>query len=202
MEENIMAAKVYVVFHSFYGHIYELAKAEVEGVKLFRVAETVPEDILVKSGAKAAQAAFADVPVIQPDQLAEADGIIFGTPTRYGNATSQMRSFIDQTGPLFAKGLLVNKIGGVFTSSNTQHGGQETTIITMAITLLHHGMIVVGIPYSEAGLFEAKEVSGGSPYGASTIAGADGSRQPSANELNLARAQGKRVAELAKKFKG
>ena len=132
--------------------------------------------------------------------MAEADAIIFGTPTRFGNMCAQMRNFLDQTGGLWAKGGLIGKVGSVFTSTATQHGGQETTITSFHTTLLHHGMIIVGVPYSEQGLSAIKEVSGGSPYGASTIAGPDGSRQPSENELALARAQGQRVAEITKRL--
>jgi len=201
-------AKVQVVFYSMYGHIYTMAEAvaagarEVEGteVTLYRVADLVSDEALERSGAKTAQAPFIHIPVIEPDQLTEADAIIFGTPTRFGNMCAQMRNFLDQTGRLWATGALINKIGSVFTSTATQHGGQETTITSFHSTLLHHGMIVVGVPYSEPGLLNMKEITGGSPYGAGTLAGGDGSRRPTENELTIARAQGRRVAELARKL--
>lgn len=200
-----MATKVQVVFYSMYGHIYKLAEAvaagarEVAGseVSLYQVAELVPGDVLEKSGAKAARAAFAHVPVIKPDQLAEADAIIFGTPTRFGNMCAQMRNFLDQTGGLWMKGSLIGKVGSVFTSTASQHGGQETTITSFHSTLLHHGMILIGVPYSEPRLLDMSQVSGGTPYGASTLTGGDGSRQPSENELAIARFQGRHVAEIA-----
>lgn len=205
-----MAAKVYVVFYSMYGHTYRMAEAVAEGarevpgveVSLFQVAELVSEEVLEASGARAARAAFAHVPVIEPDQLAEADAIIFGTPTRFGNMTAQMRNLLDQTGGLWAKGALIGKIGSVFTSTGSQHGGHEATILSSYITLLHHGMIIVGVPYSEARLLNMEEITGGSPYGAGTLANVDGSRMPSENELAIARAQGRRVAELAARLAG
>jgi len=205
-----MSVKVQVVFYSMYGHIYKMAEAVVAGarevpgteVSLYQVAELVPEEALVKSGAKAARAAFAHIPVAKPAQLAEADAIIFGTPTRFGNMCAQMRNFLDQTGQLWAQGALVGKVGSVFASTATQHGGQETTITSFHTTLLHHGMIIVGVPYSEQRLVNMNEITGGSPYGASTLAGGDGSRQPSKNELAIARTQGRRVAEIARKLKG
>jgi NAD(P)H dehydrogenase (quinone) len=202
--------KIYVVFYSMYGHIHTMAEAVVEGARqvegadvgLFQVAEIVPDEVLERSGAKAARASFAHVPVIKPEQLAEADAVIFGTPTRFGNMCAQMRNFLDQTGGLWAKGALIGKIGSVFASTGTQHGGQETTITSFHTTLLHHGMILVGVPYSEPGLTVMTEITGGTPYGATTLAGADGSRRPTENELQLARAQGRRVAEIAKKLAG
>jgi NAD(P)H dehydrogenase (quinone) len=205
-----MSVKVQVVFYSMYGHIYKMAEAVVAGarevpgteVSLYQVSELVPEEALVKSGAKAARAAFAHIPVAKPAQLAEADAIIFGTPTRFGNMCAQMRNFLDQTGQLWAQGALVGKVGSVFASTATQHGGQETTITSFHTTLLHHGMIIVGVPYSEQRLVNMNEITGGSPYGASTLAGGDGSRQPSKNELAIARTQGRRVAEIARKLKG
>ncbi|MBP7831240.1 MAG: NAD(P)H:quinone oxidoreductase [Kiritimatiellae bacterium] len=205
-----MSAKVYVVFYSTYGHVYKMAEAvaagakEVSGaeVKLFQVPELMPDAALVKSGAKAARQAFARVPVIQPDQLAEADAVIFGTPTRFGNMSAQMRNFLDQTGGLWMKGALVGKVGSVFVSTATQHGGQETTITSFHTTLFHHGMIVVGVPYAEPRLLNMQEISGGTPYGASTIAGGDGSRSPSENELAIARFQGRHVAQIAAKLRG
>jgi NAD(P)H dehydrogenase (quinone) len=205
-----MAAKVYVVFYSMYGHIYRMAEAvaagarEVEGteVSLYQVPELVPDEALEKSGAKAARAAFSHVPVIEPDELAEADAIIFGTPTRFGNMCAQMRNLLDRTGSLWMSGALVGKVGSVFTSTASQHGGQETTITSFHSTLLHQGMIIVGVPYSEQRLLNMDEITGGSPYGASTLAGADGSRQPSENELAIARFQGRHVATIARKLKG
>lgn len=197
--------KIQVVFYSMYGHIHLMAKAVVEGAStvdgaeasLWRVPELVPEDQLVASGAKAAQSAFSQVPVIAPQQLAEADAIIFGTPTRFGNMAAQMRNFLDQTGQLWLEGSLVGKVGSVFTSTATQHGGQESTILSFHTTLLHQGMIIVGLPYSEQRQMTMSEISGGSPYGASTIAGPDGSRMPSDNELAMARFQGQHVAQIA-----
>jgi NAD(P)H:quinone oxidoreductase type IV len=202
--------KVKVVFYSMYGHIYRMAEAvaagarEVDGAKveLLQVPELVPDAALEKSGAKKARQAFAHVPVAKVTDLADADAIIFGTPTRYGNMCAQMRNFLDQTGGLWAQNALVGKVGSVFTSSNTQHGGQETTIISFHSTLLHLGMIIVGLPYSETRQSIMDEITGGSPYGASTIAGADGSRLPSENELAMARFQGRHVATIAKKLAG
>lgn len=169
---------------------------------LYQVPELVPEAVLEKSGAKAARAAFAHVPVITPAQLAEADAVIFGTPTRFGNMCAQMRNFLDQTGGLWMKGALIGKVGSVFASTATQHGGQETTLTSFHTTLLHHGMVIVGVPYSEPRQMTLAEISGGSPYGASTITGGDGSRQPSENELAIARFQGKHVAMIAKRLAG
>jgi NAD(P)H:quinone oxidoreductase type IV len=204
-----MKVKIYVVFYSMYGHVYRLAEAVAEGarevpdaeVTLFQVPELVPDDVLERTGAKAARAAFAHVPVIQPAQLAEADALIFGTPTRFGNMAAQMRNFLDQTGPLWQAGALIGKVGSVFTSTASQHGGQETTLISFHTTLLHHGMIVVGVPYSAAEMLTMGEISGGTPYGASTITGPDGKRMPSANELAIARFQGRHVAEIARRLK-
>jgi NAD(P)H dehydrogenase (quinone) len=203
-------AKIQVVFYSMYGHIYRLAEAVAEGarqvsnteVALYQVPELVPEEALEKSGAKAARKAFAHIPVAQPDKLAEADAIIFGTPTRFGNMCAQMRNFLDQTGSLWMKGALIGKVGSVFASTATQHGGQETTITSFHTTLLHHGMIIVGVPYSQQGLLNMKEITGGTPYGATTLAAADGSRQPTENELAIARFQGKHVAEITHKLCG
>ena len=204
-----MATSIQVVFYSMYGHIYKMAEAIAAGareaadteVSVYQVAELTPDDVLEKSGAKAARAAFAHIPFATPDQLADADAIIFGAPTRYGNMCAQMRNFLDQTGGLWMKGALIGKIGSVFTSSATQHGGQETTITSFHTTLLHQGMIIVGVPYSEQRQMKLDEITGGSPYGASTITGGDGSRQPSANELAIARFQGKHVATLAGQLK-
>ncbi len=202
--------KVQIVFYSMYGHIYRMAEAvtagvgEVDGAEavLMQVPELVPDAVLEKSGAKAARAAFAHVPVARPEQLAEADAVIFGTPTRFGNMCAQMRNFLDQTGGLWLKGALVGKLGSVFASTGTQHGGQETTITSFHSTLLHLGFIIVGVPYTEQRLMVMDEVTGGAPYGATTLAGADGSRQPSENELAIARFQGRHVAEIAKKLAG
>lgn len=200
--------KVKVVFYSMYGHIYRMAEAVAEGarevadteVELLQVPELMPEEVLERSGAKQARAAFAHIPVAKPDDLADADAVILGTPTRFGNMCAQMRNFLDQTGPLWAKNALVGKVGSVFTSSNTQHGGQETTITSSHSTLLHLGMVVVGLPYSEVRQTTLDEITGGSPYGASTIAGPDGSRMPSENELAMARFQGRHVATIAAKL--
>ena len=202
--------KVLVVFYSTYGHIYQMAEAVAKGVKqvkgaevaLRRVPETLPEDVLAAMGAIDAQKAFADVPVCTVEELAEADAVIFGTPTRFGNMCGQMRQFLDATGGLWANGSLVGKVGSVFASSATQHGGQESTILSFHITLLHHGFVVVGLPYAFQGQMRIDEITGGSPYGASTIAGGDGSRMPSENELDAARFQGKHVAEITSKLVG
>lgn len=200
--------KIHVVFYSMYSHIYRMAEAvaagarEVKGaeVKLFQVPELVPDEALERAGAKAARATFAHVPTAQPAQLAEADAIIFGTPTRFGMMAAQMRNFLDQTGGLWAKGALIGKVGSVFTSTATQHGGQEATSLSFHTTLLHHGMIVVGVPFSEPRLSAIGEISGGTPYGASTITGGDGARMPSENELAIARFQGRHVAEITAKL--
>lgn len=202
--------KVHVVFYSTYGHVYQMAEAVAEGarevsgaeVSLFQVPETLTEVVLEKMGAKEARKAFAHVPVIEPKQLAEADAVIFGTPTRFGNMAAQMRTFLDATGGLWKNGALVGKVGSVFASTATQHGGQETTITSFHTTLLHHGMVIVGVPYSCEGLTVMDEITGGTPYGASTLAKDDGSRMPSENELSIARFQGKHVAEIAAKLCG
>ncbi|MCO6458663.1 MAG: NAD(P)H:quinone oxidoreductase [Pirellulaceae bacterium] len=202
--------KIYVVFYSTYGHIYQMAEAvaagarEVEGaeVSLFQVRETLPDELLQKMGAQAARQAFAHVPVIEPRQLGEADAIIFGTPTRFGNMAAQMRALLDATGGLWKTGALVGRVGSVFVSTATQHGGQETTITSFHTTLFHHGMVVVGVPYTCPGLVEMNEITGGTPYGATTLAKDDGSRQPSANELAVARFQGRHVAGIAQKLRG
>jgi NAD(P)H:quinone oxidoreductase type IV len=203
-----MSAKVQVVFYSMYGHIYKMAEAVAAGVReagadvaLYQVAELMSEEQLEKAGAKAARTAFAHIPFAKPDQLADADAVIFGAPTRYGNMCAQMRNFLDQTGGLWMKGALIGKVGSVFTSSATQHGGQETTITSFHSTLLHHGMVIVGVPYSEQRQMKIDEITGGSPYGASTITGGDGSRMPSENELAIARFQGKHVATIADQLK-
>jgi len=196
--------KVLVLYYSTYGHIETMAEAVAEGargvagteVTLKRVPELMPEDVARKAGVKLDQ----EAPVAKPDELPEYDAIIFGTPTRFGNMAAQMRNFLDQTGGLWAKGALIGKVGSVFVSTGTQHGGQESTILSFHTSLLHHGMVIVGLPYSAAGQTRTDEVTGGSPYGATTIAGGDGSRQPSENELELARFQGQHVATIAGKL--
>ncbi len=199
--------KTLIVFYSTFGHIYQMAEAVKEGVaeidtnvELRRVKETLPADVLEKMGAVEAQKTFAHIPAADVDELAEADAILFGTPTRYGNMTGQMRQFLDATGSLWNSGALVGKVGSVFTSTGTQHGGQESTILSFHTTLLHHGMVIVGLPYTFEGQSTLKEITGGSPYGASTIAGRDGQRLPSANELDAARFQGRHVALIAQKL--
>ncbi|HTO85707.1 MAG TPA: NAD(P)H:quinone oxidoreductase [Methylomirabilota bacterium] len=197
-------SKILVLYYSAYGHIEKMAQAIAEGarrvagtqVTIKRVPELVPEDVAKKSGHKLDQAA----PIATPDELANYDAIIFGTPTRFGNMAAQMRNFLDQTGGLWMKGALVGKVGSVFASTGTQHGGQETTITSFHSTLLHQGMIIVGLPYAFQGLLNMNEISGGTPYGATTLASADGSRQPSANELEGARFQGRHVAEITAKL--
>ena len=196
--------KVLVLYYSSYGHIETMADAIAEGAKqiagtdvtIKRVPELVPDDVARKAGMKLDQAA----PVATPAELADYDAIVFGTPTRFGNMAAQMRNFLDQTGGLWAKGALIGKVGSVFVSTATQHGGQETTITSFHTTLLHQGMVIVGVPYSCQGLGEMGEISGGTPYGATTLANADGSRQPSDNELTIARFQGEHVARIANKL--
>ncbi len=200
--------KVHIVFYSMYGHVYRLAEAVAEGarqvpnteVALYQVPELTPEEELKKSGAKATRETFAHIPVAQPGRLAQADAIIFGTPTRFGNMCAQMRNFLDRTTQLWLNGALIGKVGSVFASTASQHGGQETTITSFHTTLLHHGMVVVGVPYSQQGLLNMKEITGGTPYGATTLADADGSRQPTENEIAIARFQGKHVAEITCKL--
>lgn len=202
--------KVLILFYSAYGHIYKMAEAVADGartvanaeVELRRVPETLSEEILETMGAVEAQKAFSHIPVCTVGELPEADAIIFGTPTRFGNMCGQMRQFLDATGQLWAQGKLVGKVGSVFTSSATQHGGQESTILSFHITLLHQGMVIVGLPYTFAGQMRIDEITGGSPYGASTIAGGKGERMPSENELDAARFQGKHVSGIAAKLAG
>jgi NAD(P)H dehydrogenase (quinone) len=202
--------KVLIVYYSMYGHINKMAQAVAEGVKsvsgaeavLRRVPETLPTEVLEKMGALSAQQAMSAVPVCTVDELATADAVIFGTPTRFGNMCGQMRQFLDATGQLWAKGALVGKVGSVFASSNTQHGGQESTILSFHTTLLHQGFIIVGLPYAFQGQMRMDEITGGSPYGASTIAGGSGERMPSENELEAARFQGRHVAGIAAKLAG
>jgi NAD(P)H dehydrogenase (quinone) len=208
MEQKEAGMKVLIVYYSMYGHIYKMAQAVEEGVRqvkgvevaLRRVPETLSEDVLEKMGAIDAQKLQAQVPICTVDELGEADAVIFGTPTRFGNMCGQMRQFFDATGKLWMNGALVGKVGSVFASSNTQHGGQESTILSFHMTLLHQGMVIVGLPYAFQGQTTMDEISGCSPYGASTIAGGDGSRMPSKNELAGARFQGEHVAKIAKKL--
>ncbi|WP_332653215.1 NAD(P)H:quinone oxidoreductase [Brevundimonas sp.] len=198
--------RILVLYHSTYGHIEAMAEAVADGarsvegaaVDIRRVPELVPEELARKSGYKLDQVA----PLAVIDELAGYDAVIVGAGTRYGTAASQMRNFLDQTGGLWAKGALVGKVGSAFTSTATQHGGQETTLIGLIQTLLHHGMIIAGLPYAWAGQSRIDEVTGGSPYGATTITGGDGSRMPSDNELEGARWQGRYVAETARKLVG
>jgi len=196
--------KVLVLYYSTYGHVETMARAVAEGarsvagteVTVKRVPELMPEDVARKAGAKLDQ----EAPIAKPAELADYDAVIFGTPTRFGNMAAQMRNFLDQTGSLWTSGALVGKLGSVFASTATQHGGQETTITSFHTTLFHLGFIVVGVPYSCQGLVNMDEISGGTPYGATTLAKADGSRQPSANELEIARFQGRHVAEITAKL--
>ncbi len=201
--------KVLIVFYSTFGHVYQMAEAVAEGarqvpgaeVALRRVPETLPEGVLEKMGAVEAQKAFAHIAVATVDELTSADAIIFGTPTRFGNMCGQMRQFLDATGQLWSQGALVGKVGSVFASTATQHGGQETTLLSFQITLLHQGMVIVGLPYTFQQQMRNDEITGGSPYGATTIAGTSGERWPSPNELDAARFQGKHVAGIAAKLK-
>jgi len=200
--------RILVVFYSSYGHMHRMAEAAVAGareasgasVELRRVPETLPEEVLRMMGALEAQKRLASIPVCTVDELPSADGIIFGTPTRFGNMCGQMRQFLDATGRLWAEGALIGKVGSVMASAATQHGGQESTILSFHITLLHHGMVIAGLPYSFQGQSVIDEITGGSPYGAGTIAGGKGERMPSENELAGARYQGRYVAQLAGKL--
>jgi len=202
--------KINIVFHSLYGHVFKMAEAVAQGardidgadVNVFQVAETLPDDVLAKMGALESKKTFAHIPVATMDNLSEADAIIFGTPTRFGMMSAQMRTLLDRTGGLWAEGALIGKVGSVFVSSATQHGGQESTILSFHTSLLHHGMIIVGVPYSESRQMTMNEITGGSPYGSSTLAGGDGNRQPSENELAIARFQGKHVAGITKRLVG
>lgn len=197
-------AKVLVLYYSMYGHVETMANAVAEGIRrvgsvevvIKRVPEIMSEDAARSAGAKLDQAA----PLATVDELPDYDAIIFGAPTRFGNMCAQMRNFLDQTGKHWMSGALAGKVGSVFTSTATQHGGQETTITSFHTTLFHQGFIVVGVPYTCKALLNMDEVSGGTPYGASTLANTDGSRQPSENELSIARFQGEHVAEIAKKL--
>lgn len=200
--------KILIVYYSTYGHVHSMAEAVAEGARqvdgaevvMRRVPETLPAEVLEKMGATEAQKAFAHVPVATVEELADADAVIFGTPTRFGNMCGQMRQFLDATGQLWQNGALVGKVGGVFVSTATQHGGQESTILSFHISLLHQGFVVAGLPYAFQGQMRNDEITGGSPYGASTIAGTDGQRTPSENELEGARFQGRHIAEIAKKL--
>ncbi len=200
--------KVLVVYYSLYGHVYRLGQDVAEGARsvegveadMRRVPETLSREVLEKMGAVDAQEKQSHIPICTVDELAEADAIVFGTPTRFGNMCGQMRQFLDSTGKLWLSGDLIGKVGSVFASSNTQHGGQESTILSFYITLLHQGMVIVGLPYAFKGQMTMDEITGCSPYGASTIAGTDGSRIPSDNELAGARFQGEHVAKIATKL--
>ncbi len=197
-------AKILILYYSMYGHIEIMANAVAEGARnventevvVKRVPELMSEEVARRVGAKLDQAA----PVATVDELPNYDAIIFGTPTRFGNMCAQMRNFLDQTGRLWLSGGLIGKVGSVFTSTGTQHGGQETTITSFHTTLLHHGMIIVGVPYSCQEIMNMSEITGGSPYGASTLAGGDGKRQPSDNEIKIAHFQGAHVAQLVNKL--
>ncbi|MGJ0485621.1 MAG: NAD(P)H:quinone oxidoreductase [Methylomicrobium sp.] len=197
---------ILVLYYSMYGHVETLAKAVAEGarsvegveVAIKRVPELMPEEAARKAGAKLDQ----EAPIATVEELPGYDAIIFGTPTRFGNMCSQMRNFLDRTGKHWLSGTLIGKVGSVFTSTATQHGGQETTITSFHTTLLHHGMVIVGVPYSCQAILNMDEITGGSPYGASTLAGGDGSRHPSENELTIARFQGEHVAKITKKLSG
>ncbi|MFA6285882.1 MAG: NAD(P)H:quinone oxidoreductase [Opitutaceae bacterium] len=203
-----MSTKIKIVFHSLYGHVHQLAEALAEGarsvpgteVEILQVSETLPSEVLAKMGATEAKKAFAHIPVAKPADLADADGLLFGSGTRFGSASAQLQAFFDSTGGLWAKGALIGKPAGVFVSTGTQHGGQETTLVSMHTFLLHHGMVVVGVPYAAPELSTMNDVTGGSPYGSGVLAGADGSRQPSSNELAIARFQGKHTAQIAAKL--
>ncbi len=201
-------SNILIVYYSMYKHIHKMAQAVAEGARQVpgteviqrRVPETLPDEVLLAMGAVDAQKSMADIPIAEVEELVDADAIIFGTPTRFGNMCGQMRQFLDATGQLWARGALVGKVGSVFTSSATQHGGQESTILSFHTTLLHQGMVIVGLPYSFAGQMDNSEITGGSPYGASTIAGTKGERQPTENDLAGARFQGSHVALIAAKL--
>ncbi len=201
--------RVLILFYSMYGHIYRMAQAVAEGareagaeVDLKQVPETLSDDLVAQLGAKDFKESIKDIPLAEPTDLAGYDAVIVGAPTRFGNMCAQMRAFWDATGAQWQQGELVGKVGSVFTSTATQHGGQETTILTTQITLLHQGFVVVGLPYAFSGLLEMGEVTGGSPYGASTMTDGDGSRMPSENELAGAQFQGRHVAQIASKMAG
>jgi len=199
---------ILIIYYSLFGHVHKMAEAIADGVRaieggepiLRRVPETLPPDIIEKMGASAFQREFSRIPLCTREDLAAADAVIFGTPTRFGNMCGQMRQFLDSTGGLWQRNILLGKVGSVFTSSGTQHGGQESTLLTTHITLLHHGMVIAGLPYGFPGQSRTDEVTGCSPYGASTIAGGGNERWPSENELAGARWQGKYVAILTKRL--
>lgn len=200
--------KINIIFHSLYGHVYRLAEEIAKGarqvdgadVNLFQVPETLPDEVLAKMNAIESKKSFAHIATAIPDNLAASDAVIFGTPTRFGMMSAQMKSFIDMTGGLWISKALVGKVASVFASTATQHGGQESTILSFHTTLLAHGMIIVGVPYLTDGLNVTKEVSGGTPFGATTISDIDGSRMPSENELSIARFQGEHVAKITKRL--
>ncbi|PTY05494.1 NAD(P)H:quinone oxidoreductase [Opitutaceae bacterium EW11] len=204
-----MSVRVQIVFHSLYGHIYRMAEAVAEGarqvpgadVQLYQVHETLSTEILQKMGAVEAKKTFAHIPLADPKRLAEADVVFIGTGTRFGSATAQMQAFFDATGSLWNEGALVGKVGSVFTSTASQHGGQETTLISVQTFFFHQGMVIVGVPYAAKELLNMSELTGGTPYGASTVTGPDGSRLPSANELAIARYQGRHATQIAAKLK-
>jgi NAD(P)H dehydrogenase (quinone) len=204
-----MPTNVQIIFYSLHGHVYRMAEAVAEGarsvpdtkVELFQVRETLPDEVIAKMGATETKKKFAHVPVAQADHLADADAIILGIPTRYGLVVGQMQDFIDSTGQLWLKGTLVGKVGSIFTSTATQHGGHEATCLAAHTFLFHQGMVVVGVPYACQELMNMNEITGGSPYGAGTLAGPRGDRQPTGNELTIARFQGKHVTQIAAKLK-
>lgn len=203
-----MPVKVQIVFYSLYGHIWRMAEAIAEGarqvpgadVEVLQVSETLPEEVLAKMGAVDAKKAFAHVPTADPNRLVDANAVILGSGTRYGGATAQMRAFIDATGSLWGSGALIGKVGSAFTSTASQHGGQETTLVNFHNFFFHMGMPIVGVPYAAQELLTMTEMTGGTPYGASTITGAKGERMPSENELAIARFQGRHVAQIAAKL--
>lgn len=203
-----MNVKVKVIFYSLYGHTFRMAEAvaagarEVPGaeVELLQVAETLPQDVLVKMGAVDAKKAFAHIPIADPRKLGDADVIFFGTGTRFGSATAQMQAFFDATGSLWNSGALVGKVGSLFTSSASQHGGQETTLFGMMTFLFHQGMVVVGVPYAEQRLLHMKDITGGTPYGATTITDAQGQRLPTEIELGIATYQGRHATQIGAKL--
>lgn len=204
-----MRTRVHVIFYSMYGHLYAMAEKIAEGARevpdtdvvLSQVPELVPDAVLEKSGALAARTRFRHIPVATVDELRKDDAIIFGTPTRFGNMCAQMKNFLDQTGALWASGALIGRVASVFVGTATQHGGQETTALTFYPPLLHHGMVLVGVPYSEARMTTLSEITGGGPYGSGTLSGSDGKRMPSENELAIAKFQGRHVAEIARALK-
>jgi NAD(P)H dehydrogenase (quinone) len=203
-----MTTTIQVIFSSLYGHMWTMAEAIAEGaravpdckVSVLQVPETLPPAVIEKMGATAAKKAFAHIPIATPEGLAEADAIIIGSPTRFGSACAQVQSFLDATGGLWAKGALIGKVGSMFTSTATQHGGQESTLLSLSTFFYHQGLVIVGCPYSAQEQMTLAEISGGSPYGVTTIAGPKGERQPSENEKKLARFQGRHVAEIAAKL--